>query len=78
MNGLQKNAKNLHFWAFRAKWSILDSFWPKWAKRKFFSKKALGAFLSGLEDLTNCKVSEKSNERFSSNRLTDAWTDERT
>ena len=41
MNGLQKNAKNLHFWP---KWPILDSFWPKWAKREFFQKKRLEYF----------------------------------
>ena len=27
---LEKNAKNLHFWSFRPKRAILDSFWPKW------------------------------------------------
>ena len=44
------------------------SFWPKWAKREFF-KKALGTFFWRLQALTNCKVSEKSNERFSSTRM---------
>ena len=29
-----------------------------------FFKKVLGTFLSRLQALTNCKVSEKSNERF--------------
>ena len=43
---------------------------------KFF-KKALGKFLLCLHALTNCKVSEKSNERFSSNRVTDVRTNER-
>ena len=36
MNRLRKNAKNLHFWAFLAKTTILDSFWLKGAKREFF------------------------------------------
>ena len=43
-----------------------------------FSKKGLGAFFSHLQALTNSKVSEKSNERFSSNSVTYALTDERT
>ena len=54
-------------------WTV---FWPKWAKWDFF-KKALGTFLSRLQALNNCKVSEKSNERFSSNRVTDGRTNGR-
>ena len=45
---------------------------------RFFFKKALGTFLSRLQALTNCQVSEKSNERFSRNCVTDERTDERT
>ena len=74
--------QNSIFAHFGPKWPILDSFWPKWAKREFFSKKALGTFLSRLQAPTNCKVSEKSNERISrktvANGQTDGWTDERT
>ena len=44
-----------------AKWPILDSFWPKWAKRDFFQKSVWNIF-SLLKALINCKVSEKSNE----------------
>ncbi len=44
----------------------------------FFFKKALGTFLSRLQALTNCKVSEKSNERFSRNCVTDGRTNGRT
>ena len=73
----KKNAKNLHFGHFGPKWPILDSFWPKWAKREFFQKSAWNIF-SRLQALTNCKVSEKSNERFSSNRVTYARTYART
>ena len=40
----EKNAKNLHFGHFGPKWPILDSFWLKWAKREFFSKKRLENF----------------------------------
>ena len=43
-----------------------------------FFKKALGTFFSHLQALTNCKVSEKSNERFSSNSVTDGRTDAHT
>ena len=32
------------FGNFGQKWPILDSFWPKWAKRDFFSKKRLEHF----------------------------------
>ena len=47
-------------------------------KTGIFFKKALGTFFSRLQALTNCKVSEKSNERFSSNSVTDARTHGRT
>ena len=43
-------------------------------KTGIFFQKALGTFLSRLQALTNCNVSEKSNERFSSNRVTDVRT----
>ena len=74
INGLQKNAKNLHFWAFWAKMSNFGRFLAKMGKTVIFFKKALGTFFSRLQALTNCKVSEKCNERFSSNRVTDART----
>ena len=32
------------FGHFGQKWPILDSFWPKWAKQDFFSKKRLDHF----------------------------------
>ena len=44
-------------------------------KTGIFVKKALGTFLSRLQALTNCKVSEKSNERFSRNCVTNERTD---
>ena len=43
-----------------------------------FFKKALGKFFSRLQALTNCKVSEKSIEQFSSYRVTDVRTYGRT
>ena len=45
--------------------------------RAYF-KNPLGTFLSPIHVLPNCKVSEKSNERFSRNCVTDERTDERT
>ena len=79
MNGLQKkNAKNLHFWAFWAKMANFGKFLAKMDKMGFFFKKALGKFFSHLQALTNCKVSGKSNERFSSNSVTHVRTDART
>ena len=60
-----------HFWPKRP---ILDSFWQNVQNGNFF-KKAIGTFLSRLQALTNCEVSEKSKERFSSNRVTYGRTD---
>ena len=62
---------------FGPKRPILDSFWPKWAKRDFF-KKVLGTFLLRLQALTNCKVSEKSNEGILRKRVTDGQTNKQT
>ena len=45
-------------------------------KTGIFFKKALGTFLSPLQALTNCKVSEKSNEEIMRKRVTDKQTDE--
>ena len=41
-----------------------DQFLAKMAKTVKIIKKAFGTFFSHLQALTNCKVSEKSNERF--------------
>ena len=54
MNGLRKKSEKPPFWAKMA------NFWKILAK--------MGAW--NIQALTNCKVSEKSNERFSSNRVT--------
>ena len=43
-----------------------------------FFKKALGTFFPPLQALTNCKVSEKSNERISRYFRTNGRTNERT
>ena len=75
MNRLQKNAKNLHFWAFWAKMANFGQFLAKMGKTGIFFKKALGTLFSRLQALTNCKVSEKSNEWFSRNCVTGEQTD---
>ena len=49
-------------------------FLAKMGETGIFFKKALGTFFSHLQALTNCKVSEKSNEQFLSNRVTNART----
>ena len=56
------------FGHFGQKWPILDSFWTvfgKMGETGFFQKKSLGTFFPPLQALTNCRVSEKSNERIS-------------
>ena len=40
----RKMRKTSIFGHFGPKWPILESFWPKWAKREFFSKKRLEHF----------------------------------
>ena len=45
-------------------------FLAKMGKTRIFFKKTIGTFFSLLKALINCKVSEKSNERFSSNSVT--------
>ena len=64
MNGLRKKCEKPQFFG------ILGQFLAKMGKTGIFFKKALGTFFSHLQALTNCKVSEKSNERFLSNRMT--------
>ena len=53
-------------------------FLAKMGKTGIFFKNAFGTFFSLLKALINYKVSEKSNERFSSNSVTHARTDGRT
>ena len=55
-----------------------DQFLAKMAKTVKIIKKALGTFFSHLQALTNCKVSEKSNERFTRKSVTDERTHGRT
>ena len=53
-------------------------FLTKMAKTVKIIKKVLGTFFSHLQALTNCKVSEKSNERFPRKRVTHVRTYVRT
>ena len=69
MNGLRKKCEKSPFLGILGQNANFGSFWPKWTKREFFKKSAWNIF-SHLQALTNCKVSEKSNERFSSNSVT--------
>ena len=55
-----------------------DQFLAKMAKTVKIIKKALGIFFLRLQALTNCKVSEKSNERFPRKSVTHERTHERT
>ena len=64
MNGLRKNAKTTIFGNFESKRPILEVFGQNGQNGNFFEK-ALGTYLSRLQAQTNCKVSEKSNERIS-------------
>ena len=58
----RKTFKKWHFWP---KWPFFDSFWPKMANFWIFFKNPLGTFFYTLKALSNCKVSEKTNERMS-------------
>ena len=70
--------KNLHFWAFWPKMAHFEQVLAKMGDTGFFFKKALGKFFPPLQALTNCKVSEKSNERISRKAVADGRTNERT
>ena len=77
MNGLWKKCEKPQFLGILGQ---NGQFWPVFGQngqnRNFFQKCAWNIFY--LQALTNCKVSEKSNERFSSNRVTDGRTDAQT
>ena len=58
--------------------AYFGQFLAKMGETGFFFKKALGTFFPPLQALTNCKVSEKSNERISRKAVADRQTDGRT
>ena len=77
MNGLRKKCEKSPFWAIWSKMANFGQFSAKIGKMGSFFKKTAWNILSHLQAITNRKVSEKSNERFSSNRVdarTHAWT----
>ena len=78
MRGSRKKCQKPPFWSFLAKKGHFGQFLVKMAKTVKIIKKALGTFFSHLQALTNCKVSEKSNERFPRKRVTDGRTYGRT
>ena len=78
MHGSGKKCKKPPFLVIQAKKGHFGEFLAKMAKTVKIIKKALGTFFSRLQALTNCKVSEKINERFSRNCVTNERTDERT
>ena len=79
MNELQKIRENPPFLGILVQ---NGQFWTVYGQNgqngNFFQKSAWKFFFLRLQALTNCKVSEKSNERFSSNRVTYVRTDVRT
>ena len=70
MRGSRKKCQKPPFWSFLAKKGHFGQFLDKIAKTVKIIKKALGTFFSHLQALTNCKVSQKSNERFPRKRVT--------
>ena len=62
-----KTFKKLDFWQ---KWPFFDSFWPKMANFWIFFKNPLETFFYIPKALSNCQVSEKTNERMSRYRVT--------
>ena len=56
----------------------IGRFWPKTAKREFFSKIRLEHFFKPRQDATLCQVSEKSDARISRYRVANERTDART
>ena len=78
MRGSEKKCKKPPFLVIYAKNDHFGQFMAKMVKTVKIFKKALGTFFSHLQALTNCKVSEKSHERFPRKRVTYVRTDGRT
>ena len=75
MRGSRKKCQKPPFWSFLAKKGHFGLFL---AKTVIIIEKVLGTFFSHLQALTNCKVSEKSNERFPRKSVAYERTNERT
>ena len=78
MNGLPKKCEKPPFLGILGQNGQFWKFLAKMGKTGIFFRKALGTFFSRLQALTNCKLSEKSNVRFSSNRVTYRRTERQT
>ena len=78
MNGLREKCEKPPFFGILGQegqfWTVLGQN----GRNGIFFKKALGTFLSRLQALTNCKVSEKSNEGIPRKRVAHGQTDKRT
>ena len=79
----KKMWKTSIFGHFGPKRPILDSFWPKWAKRDFFSKKRLEHFCRAYKPYLTAKFQKKVMNGFResperTNERTNERTDERT
>ena len=66
-----KTFKKLGFWQ---KWPFFDSFGPKMVNFWIFFTNPLGTFFYIHKALSNCQVSEKTNERMSRYRVTNIHT----
>ena len=78
MKGFEEKCEKLPFLGILGKNGQFWTVFGQNGQNGNFFKKALGTFFSHLQALTNCNVSEKSNERFSSNRMTYGLRDART
>ena len=75
MHGLQKNMKNLHFWAFWATMANFGPFLTKRGKTGIFSKKRLEHFCRAYKPELTTKFQKKVMDGF---RETSLRTDEQT
>ena len=78
MNGLRKKCEKPPFFGILGQNGQFWTVFGQNGQNGNFFKKVLSKFFSLLQALTNCKLSEKSNERFSSNRGMDGRTYGRT
>ena len=77
MKGLQKNAKNLHFWAFWGKMANFGQFLAKMGKTANFSKKRLEHFSRAYKPKLTAKFQKKVMNGFQETAsLTDEQTNE--
>ena len=78
MKGFREKCKNPPFLGILAKNGPFWTVFGQNGRNMIFFKKEFGTFFPPLQALTNCKVSEKSNERISRYFRTDGRTNGRT